>query len=170
MKKSLKLNIQSLQISFEQDAISDLISKAQTSTTDNERGGVLLGEIFLNNSTILVTHIIESQKAKTKRYGFLMNVDEVQKTINDIWETSEGHITYLGDWHTHPEAQPLPSFKDKITFRKNYFGTHVDQSLLIYIIVGTSDIEDKGLWLAACDGYRLFNMTQKDQKIWHLAK
>lgn len=166
MKKTLMLEIKSLQVIFEQKTLLSLLSSAQVSSSDNERGGVILGRLFPESSKIVITHVIESKKAKSRRYRFDMNVDEVQNTIDDIWENSKGHITYLGDWHTHPEKRPKPSIKDHLTFRKNYFGTRVDQNLLLYIIVGTNSKEENSLWMAACNGLRLFSLNNTDSLEW----
>ena len=32
-----------------------------------------------------------------------------QKVVDDAFKKSNGEWHYLGEWHTHPEAQPRPS-------------------------------------------------------------
>lgn len=167
--KHLVFNREQLSIEFQDSTLQILLATAQNSENDTECGGVLLGRLFPNSSKIVVTNIIESKDGQSNRFGFSMNVPEIQKVIYDLWEKSNGKITYLGDWHTHPELEPNPSFKDQITFRMNYHGSKIDQNLLLYIIIGTSSIYKQGIWLAVCNGVLLYTLKQSEKNIWSIS-
>lgn len=156
--KHLIFNIAQLSVEFKNDSLICLHEKAQKLPDDPERGGIILGRLFPENSKIIVTDIIESKQGQSQRMGFKMNINEVQEIMHKIWEESGGKVTYLGDWHTHPENNPSPSLIDHATFRMNYFGSKIDQNLLLYIIVGTNNILNRGIWLAACNGYNLYQI------------
>lgn len=79
--KHLIFNPEQLSIVFQADTLEMLLATAQNSEFDTERGGVLLGRLFPNSSKIVVTNIIESKDGQSNRFGFSMNVPEIQKVI-----------------------------------------------------------------------------------------
>lgn len=150
--KILMFDIKNLRVEFKEKVLNDLLVNAQTSKGENERGGVLMGELYPKKNLIIVTHIIKSIPKYADRYNFEMDVESTQLEISKIWKESERTITYLGDWHTHPEYSPKPSFDDYLTFTKNYRHSAFDQNFLLYIIVGMLPDENKNLWVGLCQG------------------
>jgi len=146
-------NRKKLQVEFKKNIIEDLILDAQTSKNDHEQGGVLMGELYPKKDLIVVTHVVKSVPQFSNPYNFEMDVDSIQLQISEIWKNSGGSITYLGDWHTHPEHSPTPSFTDRVTFTKNYLNSSFDQNFLLYIIVGMLSHEDTKLWIGLCNGF-----------------
>lgn len=62
--------------------------------------------------------------------------------IRREYEVSEHTRVYFGEWHTHPEDEPTPSFRDTSSINELVLSTDVDKSIdgLILVIVGREDI------------------------------
>lgn len=79
-----------------------------------ESGGILIGR------HISGTHSFEVTLASTpsvldvgRRYSFLRRMSPANKLIASAWRKSAGIENYLGEWHTHDEAMPVPSATDR---------------------------------------------------------
>lgn len=78
-----------------------------------ENGGILLGKIKADFSEFIIYDISEPcEKDKKFRYGFVRNKENAQKIINEVWKSSNGEVVYMGEWHSHPECNPKPSYVD----------------------------------------------------------
>lgn len=102
-----------------------------------ETGGVFMG-YRAKNDDVVVTHLIAAgPNASHKRTGLYPDQDYQLKQIADIYSDSKGTITYLGDWHTHPNSKPTPSFKDKRTLTKIALTPESKNLRPIMVILGT---------------------------------
>lgn len=100
-------------LSIEDNAIHKMMKYCQRQGR-NESGGILLGRVRDNYSEFIITDISEPCiKDKSGRCYFIRNKENAQMIINKNWKQSSGQINYLGEWHTHPEYNPTPSFIDK---------------------------------------------------------
>lgn len=59
------------------------------------------------------------------------------KFIEEDYEQSEHTRFYIGEWHTHPEKQPKPSYVDYSSIEENYHTASLVVPFLFMIIVGT---------------------------------
>lgn len=76
-----------------------------------EQGGVFIGEI--RSPHIIITHVTEpSPNDRASRFGFVRKKQHHQVIADQLWQASGGYLTYIGEWHTHPESNPLPSITD----------------------------------------------------------
>ena len=64
-----------------------------------------------------------------------------QRTVDKLFERSNGSEIYLGTWHTHPEQIPCPSRVDKSDWRA-CLKRNKDRSLIFVIagIAGDADV------------------------------
>ena len=148
--KTIKFTSKSLIINIDGKLVNELLSYRQKKDSDSETGGVLMGELYPNSNRIQITHILVCKHTTNSRYGLELNVECLQKQMNEIWEKSKGTITYLGDWHTHPEFNPKPSYVDYTTFVKNYYKSKFEQNLLLYIILG----QEEEIWFKSFNGFQ----------------
>ncbi|MDD2639491.1 MAG: Mov34/MPN/PAD-1 family protein [Arcobacteraceae bacterium] len=155
--KKIKFNPKSFIVSFDKQLLDELLSHRQRKENDYETGGVLMGELYPKSNKIKVTHILVCEHTTNSRYGLELNIECLQKQMNKIWENSNGTITYLGDWHTHPEYNPKPSYIDYKTFFKNYYASKFEQNLLLYIILG----REQTMWLRCFNGFKFKNIIFK---------
>jgi hypothetical protein len=63
--------------------------------------------------------------------------------VNRAWAESRGTCVYLGDWHSHPEPVPHPSYVDEADWRRIVRTAKYGQPFLFFVIVGTDEI---GVW------------------------
>lgn len=150
---TLKFNTNNLDININQSFL-DVLSKYSQTLETPERGGVIMGKLYPNKNLVVITNIIEAPTESKRNNRYEMDVKYIQKEINKIWKKSNGTVTYLGDWHTHPEVNPKPSLMDYYTFSKNYFNSSIDQNFLIYIILGLKIKNDILIWTGVCNGIK----------------
>lgn len=104
-----------------------------------ESGGILIGQIKGNNVYIQKV-TIPNQFDKATRNSFTRNKETAQIILNHEVVNSQNTITYLGEWHTHPEANPTPSGQDLKMIKEQYSLGKLNLPFVILIIRGISDI------------------------------
>lgn len=83
-----------------------------------ETGGMLLGYTS-DTGDVVVTEIIgPGPNAIHRRYRFLPDADYQQERLEAHHLRTNGIESYLGDWHTHPHGDPIPSRLDRKTLAK----------------------------------------------------
>ena len=107
---------------------------------ESETGGILLGQIYTNGEILVCICSEPCIAGQANRISFSRSSKIANKIINDAFEGSNGTILYVGEWHTHPEPYPRPSATDKASIEEIYQTTNINDSILIYVIVGVSDI------------------------------
>jgi integrative and conjugative element protein (TIGR02256 family) len=81
-----------------------------------ETGGVLLG--WRDATDVCVTNIIgPGPRATHDRTSFMPDADWQAEQVALLYSQSGRRLAYLGDWHTHPGAAPIPSARDRKTLR-----------------------------------------------------
>ena len=109
---------------------------------------MLLGIRRHNHFEILdVTTPTEFDQAT--RTHWIRSEDIHQQTATKKWNESNGAITYLGEWHTHPERYPNPSKTDRKEWAR--LGRGNDSSLSYAIVI--VGIEE--LWCGIVSGTNL---------------
>ena len=91
----------------------------------NETGGVLLGTVFMNAKTIVVTDILppppDSKETPTL---FILGVEGLEEQIKRIERRTCGKVTYLGTWHSHPGGGGASDIDrntaERLLFIRNY--------------------------------------------------
>lgn len=90
------------------EAVATFQKYAQDMSEKLEAGGLLLGYRRLNHFEVL--HVTEPTDHDIRsRYHWIRSEKVHQETAKQYWHESKGQITYLGEWHTHPEIVPNPS-------------------------------------------------------------
>lgn len=107
----------------------------QLGKLDPEAAGVLIGE---RRGDHLIITDISIPGLGDIRLRCLVNRKgkHHQQKVDDCFIESGGINQYIGEWHTHPEYTPKPSFQDRCSWFKNL----VYVNPMIVIIVGTHDI------------------------------
>ncbi|WP_109015962.1 Mov34/MPN/PAD-1 family protein [Novimethylophilus kurashikiensis] len=101
-----------------------------------ESGGILLGKCRGDHIELcyVTAPAMHDKRARTL---FTRQPQIHQEIADRLWCESAGQITYLGEWHTHPEAVPEPSTID-VANSKDILKRHPSGAVLLFIIVGTS--------------------------------
>jgi len=137
-------------IYFYEELITLEIEEAAQSKFDNyiknnkfkiESGGILIGTLNHAVNKIMITDITEPQHADHQSKFMFARREKGHKEIMDtLWETSRYTKTYLGEWHTHNEPSPTPSFVDKRNWLK-LSQRDKNSKWLFFIIVGIYEIK-----------------------------
>ncbi len=133
-------------IVFDENAINEL-KKYQQKTKEFESGGILIGEIYLEESKVIVKQIIVSKKAKRRYSGINIDKKEMQEELDKIRKESNYTMNYIGDWHTHPEQFPTPSCIDKISYKITLKKAKIQTNFIVFLIVGNHEDIHQSMWL-----------------------
>lgn len=103
-----------------------------------EAGGLLIG--YRRGPHLeIIDATVPLPKDKRKRTFFDRRDSGHEKYILRRWAQSEKTAGYLGEWHTHPQGTPSPSYLDISEWRKVIRRT---RSPMVFIILGTN-----GMWI-----------------------
>jgi integrative and conjugative element protein (TIGR02256 family) len=76
----------------------------QLKPMDPEAFGVLIGDKDFEIERYGLVEITVPQKEdRCSRMSFTLRDPEHQRTVDQLYENSEGQLIYFGTWHTHPE-------------------------------------------------------------------
>jgi integrative and conjugative element protein (TIGR02256 family) len=99
-----------------------------------EVGGWVLGYWTGDESTLVVTHATPPGPRGTP-FGVRISGRGHRARFDAAWRASGGHVTFLGDWHTHPGGPPLPSERDRGALKQlatgEQFGTPRPLALIV---------------------------------------
>ena len=128
-------------LSFGPDALATLERFRQYRSSDAEAGGVLLGRRILDSDDVVIDiATAPNELDRRSRYSFNRVAEPAQVAVNRAWAESRGTCVYLGDWHSHPEPAPHPSYVDEDDWRKIMRSAKYGQPFLFFVIVGTEEI------------------------------
>ncbi|HBE8719201.1 TPA: Mov34/MPN/PAD-1 family protein [Clostridioides difficile] len=117
------------------DNVISKINKYRQVDGMNEFGGILLGRILSDFTEYEVVDISEPcDKDKSSKYGFIRNKENAQEVVNNAFVKSDGIIQYMGEWHTHPEINPRPSYIDKILLNKCFKNENIPNIIFMLIL------------------------------------
>jgi integrative and conjugative element protein (TIGR02256 family) len=82
-----------------------------------ETGGIIIG-YRTKGLDIIITHVSgPGPKAIHSLYNFDIDHEYAQQALDHIFAETEGGLSFLGDWHTHPLMSTSLSGRDKITLK-----------------------------------------------------
>ena len=84
----------------------------------NETGGCLIGSVFLNAKSIIVTDILPpTPDSQSSPIMFILGIVGLEKKIKTIEQKTNGKVTYLGTWHSHPRGGTASDTDNKTAMR-----------------------------------------------------
>lgn len=110
-----------------------------------ESGGIIVGTLNIHENQVIVTDITlpyvndvrKSNMFKRDSFGH-------QEEMDKLWEESNRTKTYLGEWHTHKQDIPVPSWIDKNDWKRISKKT-LNYKAAFFVIVGQKEIK---VWMA----------------------
>jgi integrative and conjugative element protein (TIGR02256 family) len=142
----IKMKEQNFNIEFNDTSIKEL-KKYQQKNREYESGGILVGEIYPTENKVIVKHIIVSKKAIRSFMGVNIDKKEMQTELEKVRKKTRYEYYYIGDWHTHPEKNPTPSWIDKRSYKKTLKTIVLQTNFVVFLIVGNGDDIMNSLWL-----------------------
>lgn len=135
----MELTLQGKHFYFTDEVVAILDFHKQRKSNDNERGGIILGKIQDNN--IIINRLsVPTELDKSSRYNFERHRLSAQIIIDYEFHNSSKKITYLGEWHTHPEDNPSPSQTDLKMIQQQISSNIIHTDFLILMIQGRESL------------------------------
>ena len=142
-----------------EDEVLSGIYKFNPINYKNENGGILLGKFNKKNNTYIITNLsTTNSKDRKGKYFFIRNKKEAQAIINRFWKESKGEINYLGEWHTHNEEYPNPSFIDKQLIKQMLNNKNAEIDNVFMVILG----KNKNLYMCTIDDSKKINKLKEE--------
>ena len=110
----------------------------QSSDTDCEAGGLLLGSVH-GTHMLIEQATVPTVWDKRFRYFFERMPFGHEAIALSRWATSHGTVRYLGEWHTHPQDHPHPSGLDRSEWER-LSEKRRDKRPMLAIIVGRKSL------------------------------
>ncbi len=142
----IKMKEKDFRVEFDDNSIEKL-KKYQQKNGECESGGILVGEVYPVENKVIVKDIIVSKQAKRSFMGVNIDKKEMQKKLEEIRKKTDYKYYYIGDWHTHPEISPTPSWIDKESYKKTLKTIVLQTNFVVFLIVGNDDDMMKSLWI-----------------------
>lgn len=134
---------------FVENVVKQMSEFRQRSWWQAEAGGVLLGRYLLDSENIVVDELSTPQKTdRRSRFSFFRSRKH-EVIARSRWADETSTIAYLGLWHTHPEADPVPSSVDRRDWARAISNDTFEGECLFFPIVGTERIR---VWSLSRDG------------------
>lgn len=111
----------------------------QYNRKDPEAGGILLGKIINDEINILKLSVPTSLD-RSSRTNFERSKVGAQIILDYEFHNSNGQMTYLGEWHTHPERFPTPSYTDLHMLKDQFKNNRLHTDFILLIIKGTDGL------------------------------
>lgn len=83
-----------------------------------ETGGLLIGYTDPASAPVVTDVIGPGPAAVHAREGFVPDYGDQEKRLAELYHGSARTLTYLGDWHTHPNGAGAPSHRDRRVLRR----------------------------------------------------
>lgn len=128
-------------LSISEPALGEFNAYRQMQSDDTEAGGLLLGRLIVGTNDIVIDEATPpSPKDRRSRFAFRRSKRPAQNRVDAAWTESTATRVYLGEWHTHPEADPRPSLIDRCNWKKIVARARFEQESLFFVIVGRNRI------------------------------
>lgn len=138
IKPFIMINEEGYKIEISVCALNRMMEYVQYEPKNKEGGGVLLGRHILSCNDKVIDEITVPIKGDSRgRHFFQRGKRGHQNIIDKLWNESGGTTTYLGEWHTHPEPHPSPSYLDKQEWKRKLNEDIFTGDSLLFIIIGT---------------------------------
>lgn len=99
------------QVSLPSEQITQMLLCCQASN-GKETGGVLVGHYTPSHDCAVVTEVSgPPADSRASRIRFQRGVHGLKQWLTSLWKRSQRQY-YLGEWHSHPYANPYPSEDD----------------------------------------------------------
>jgi integrative and conjugative element protein (TIGR02256 family) len=115
-----------------------LIRTTATGRRLRETGGPLFGYVGDNRDVVVSEAYGPGPAAHHERLRLIPDHAETQRLIEEIHDRSEGRLSYLGDWHTHPGGSASPSGTDLKSLRDLAADAGMDLGEPVIVIVATT--------------------------------
>lgn len=102
----------------------------------DEFGGILIGKYAADFSEAFIEGFLTTSKIKNSSSRFTRYAQELNQKLDQVHRQSGGETHYLGEWHSHPIGQAIPSHIDKKAMTDIANDPKIETSTPILLIMG----------------------------------
>lgn len=139
----IEIKYKEYKISISNAIMSDIIKYRQVNN-NYEAGGMLIGSIVESSNEIYINDYTEPLNEDSRSRLSFKRSNKHNEILYNKWEESNFTKLYLGEWHTHPQDIPRPSFIDRASWKTLLMKSNTECEVLIFIIIGISSVE---IWI-----------------------
>lgn len=134
-----------ISLKISQNVLDEMHSKALASFP-NETGGMLAGHISDDCHEAVVECLVIPSKTESSHVSFLRETEGMEQTWKELTECG---LTYLGEWHTHPNGTTKYSYTDCQAMAGVVSDTNValETPLLFIVSLDKNNITDEQPYL-----------------------
>ena len=137
------------------EVLNTFYKHRQASSRVYESGGILVGKVF--DEYILIEKATTPGKDdKQGLFFFHRHKGRAQSLVNSSFAESQGKQIFIGEWHTHREETPHPSFIDNWEIKRAFKKSRLNLEFIILIIVG-NDNTPGNIWVGYHDEKNMRN-------------
>jgi integrative and conjugative element protein (TIGR02256 family) len=119
-----------------------------------ESGGLLFAKFELPR--IIINDLsVPHKNDYQSRYEFKPDQTRRQQIINSCFQRG---LHYIGEWHTHPEKEPVPSLIDINSMEDIFIRSKHELNYFILIIAGNCLFENR-FWIGLQNATKTINIT-----------
>ena len=130
----IKYKYDEVVISISDRALAALSNNTQVSDKP-ETGGLIFGRRSETRIIVEECVVIKVVKKQSRAAFWPCNKEELRV----IRMLKKSGLNYLGDWHTHPQEIPTPSFEDICSMKKSFKESIHRLPFFLLIVVGWAD-------------------------------
>lgn len=113
----MKLKCKNIGLSLEiKDELLKKMRKHGKEHYPNEYGGLLVGRYSDDLKSVLIEQTVLPKEFKSSRFKFERGVRGLKKVLHDFFKQTPS-LSYVGEWHTHPDGTSVPSITDVAALR-----------------------------------------------------
>ncbi|SRR5712691_10873642 len=128
-----------VRVIFCPEVVMQLSRVAKAALTQRESGGILLG-LRRNENIEVIALTLPQIRDRRYRFHFTRHPEGHRELAEHYWRAANGFVDYVGEWHSHPEFTPHPSYLDKRSWIR--LARKSAPSFMLGLIVGKT-----ALWL-----------------------
>lgn len=137
----LRVEIANKLILFTKVVIDIFCQQRQFKQSDEEKGGIVLGQVSKSEQEILVCRVsIPTNHDMSSKYSFHRSHEWAQQIIDYEFVNSGRKNTYLGEWHTHPSNRAVPSPQDIRMIKKQFAVNEIRTNFMLLLIAAQEEL------------------------------
>ncbi|WP_165976375.1 Mov34/MPN/PAD-1 family protein [Bacillus salipaludis] len=112
--------------------------------SDNESGGMLIGAISDDQKIVMINDLTLPIKEDIQSRFQYIRSEKHNNLLKEKWLASNKTLMYFGEWHTHPQDDPIYSTQDYKNWKMllNHSNTFTED--LLFLIAGRKHFK---IWL-----------------------
>ncbi len=115
--------------------LKERITRALLKAGPREIGGVLMGE-HVGNDSFKITSITIQQPGTVSK--FIRKIEDAVGVMKSFFRSNDhnySRFNYIGEWHSHPLFEPIPSSQDDASMLEIITDSSIGANFVVLLIV-----------------------------------